>query len=97
MRVRLTPPAALEFADALQWYGDIREALATRYLDEDQRLIERLRDNPRQFPRVRRDIRRAGFRRFPYSLVFRLHPDEVEILACFHDRRDPRHWQRRAQ
>jgi plasmid stabilization system protein ParE len=97
VRVRVTPAAALEFADALQWYTDIREALATRFLDEYERLIERLRDNPHQFPRMRRDVWRAGFRRFPYSLIFRLHPDEVEILACFHDRRDPRHWQLRAQ
>ena len=46
MRLRLTPPAALELADALQWYADIREALATRFVDDYERLIERLRDTP---------------------------------------------------
>jgi toxin ParE1/3/4 len=88
MRVRLTPPAALEFTDALQWDTDIREALATCFVDDYERLIERLRDNPHQLSRVRRNARRAGFRRFPYSLIFRIHPDEVEIIACYHDRRD---------
>ncbi|MQP68669.1 type II toxin-antitoxin system RelE/ParE family toxin [Niveispirillum sp. SYP-B3756] len=95
MRVRLTPPAEADLEEALTWYGGIREGLAAHFLDEFERLLERLRDNPHQFPPVRRDIRRAGFRRFPYGLVFRVLAGEVEIVACFHDRRDPRHWSRR--
>jgi len=75
MRIRLTPPAEFEFDDAIRWYTDIREALASRFVAEYARLIERLRDNPRQFPRVRGNVHRAGFGRFPYSLIFRIHPD----------------------
>lgn len=95
MRVRLTSAAEAELDDAVAWYGGIREGLAARFLDEFERLLERLRDNPQQFPCVRRDIRRVGFRRFPYGLVFRILPGEVEIVACFHDRRDPHQWQQR--
>lgn len=95
MRVRLTSPAEAELDGAVNWYAGIREGLAARFLDEYERLLTRLRGNPHQFPCVRRDIHRAGFRRFPYGLIFRIHPDEVEVIACFHDRRDPRQWQRR--
>lgn len=95
MRVRLTSPAETDLADALAWYAGIREGLAPRFIDEFQRLLERLETNPYQFPCVRQTIRRAGFHRFPYGLIFRIHAADVEIIACFHHRRDPRHWQRR--
>jgi len=52
------------------------KGLAARFLDEYERLLPRLRGNPHQFPCVRRNIHRAGFRRFPYGLIFRIHPDE---------------------
>ena len=95
MHVRLTSPAEAELADALQWYATIPPGLSARSLDEYEVLLERLRENPWQFPAVREPMRRAGFRHFPYGLLFRIHPTEVEIVACFHGRRDPRRWQER--
>jgi toxin ParE1/3/4 len=95
MHVRLTTPAESELTEAVLWYNDIRDELASRLVVEFQAVIERLRDNPYQFPRLRHDIRRAGFRRFPYGLIYRIHPNEVEVIACFHDRRNPADWQRR--
>ncbi|WP_114394335.1 type II toxin-antitoxin system RelE/ParE family toxin [Oleisolibacter albus] len=95
IHVRLTSAAEAELADALRWYGEIRRELAGRLLDEYERLLLRLRENPHQFPSVRNDIRRAGFRHFPYGLLFRLFPEEVEIIAVFHTSRDPRQWERR--
>jgi plasmid stabilization system protein ParE len=44
---------------------------------------------------VHKAIRRAGFPHFPYGLFYRVHSVEVEIIACFHARRDPRRWQDR--
>jgi hypothetical protein len=60
-------------------------------------VIERMSANPRQFPVVHKNIRRALLRRFPYALMFVI--DDVATLtgiACFHGGRDPAHWQKRA-
>ncbi len=95
MHIRLTSPAHAELAAALEWYANIEPRLAVRFLDEYEALIEQMRDNPWQFQAVHNSIRRAGFRHFPYGLIYRVHPAEVEILACFHGRRDPRRWQDR--
>ncbi|GGE85898.1 hypothetical protein GCM10011317_48830 [Niveispirillum cyanobacteriorum] len=54
MCVRLTSPTEAELEDTLAWHSGIREGLAAHFLDEFERLLERLRDNPHQFPRVRR-------------------------------------------
>jgi toxin ParE1/3/4 len=97
MRVALTSEAKAELAAVLEWYGTQAPRIVRRFIDEFDALTERLADNPRQFPAVRGTMRRAGFRRFPYGLFFRIHPDYVEIVACLYAGRDPRHWQRRAQ
>jgi len=86
MHVRLTSPANTELAAALEWYANIERSLSVRFLDEYEVVIEKLRDNPWQFPVVHNGVRRAGLWRFPYGLLYRIHPAEVEIIACFHAR-----------
>ena len=51
-------------------------------------MVERMSNNPRQFPTVFKNVRRALLRRFPYSLFF-------VIETCFHASRDPSRWQKR--
>jgi plasmid stabilization system protein ParE len=60
-------------------------------------LLARLEENPRQFPSVHSNIRRAGFPDFPYGLFYRIGADGVEVFACLHGKRHPRHWQRRGR
>jgi toxin ParE1/3/4 len=97
MRVRVMPPAEVELSDAAEWYDSQTPGVAARFLAEYERLLDRLGQNPRQFPALRGELRRAGFHRFPYGLIYRILPDEVEVISCFHGRRDPRHWLRRGQ
>ncbi len=97
MRLRLTSAAEAELAEVLEWYARIRQELAARFLDEYETILGRLLENPWQFPAVRGQVRRAGFRHFPYGLLYRVHPEDVEIIACFHGRRDPRRWQERPE
>jgi plasmid stabilization system protein ParE len=61
-------------------------------LDDFEALTRRLAENPQQFPRVEGEVRRAGFRRFPYGLFFLIGADAVSVFACFHASRDPRRW-----
>ena len=95
MHVRLASPAQAELAAALEWYAAIQPSLSVRFLDEYEALLERLCENPWQFPVVHNSIRRAGFRHFPYGLFFRVNSAGAEIIACFHARRSSRRWQDR--
>jgi toxin ParE1/3/4 len=58
-------------------------------------LIERMSDNPRQFPTVFKNVRRAPLLRFPYLLFFVVEDGALIVIACFHASRDPSHWQKR--
>jgi toxin ParE1/3/4 len=95
MRVRLTSVAEAELTDALDWYAANAPREAPRFLDELEALTGRLADNPNQFPKVSGEVRRAGFRRYPYGLFFVIRPDEVQVFACFHASRNPRSWRDR--
>ncbi len=94
-RVLLWPAAAAELDEAHQWYERERAGLGDEFLQAAQALIARIAENPLAFPVVHRDRCRAVFRRFPYSLIFRLIGDDVFVLACFHGKRDPRTWRSR--
>jgi hypothetical protein len=62
--------------------------------------LEEIEERPERFSRLetiktKRDIRRGLLRRFPYSVVYEVLPDEVIILAVAHTSRRPRFWIKR--
>jgi plasmid stabilization system protein ParE len=94
--VIFTPAARAELIEAQDWYEREATGLGRRFRQAIDALIERTSSNPRQFPVVYKNVRRALLRRFPYSLFFVLEDDALLVIACFHASRDPSHWQRRA-
>jgi plasmid stabilization system protein ParE len=69
---------------------------ACNYLEAQQKgLIDRISTHPELHGVVLKDIRRAAVRRFHYSIFYRVTPARIDVLAVFHDSRDPAEWQRR--
>jgi plasmid stabilization system protein ParE len=82
--------------DAQDWYENESPGLGRRFRAAVEVVIERMSDNPRQFPVIYKSVRRALLRRFPYALMFVVEVDEtLTVLACFHGSRDPARWQKR--
>jgi plasmid stabilization system protein ParE len=71
-------------AEAQDWYRREGPALAASFREEIERQLARILRRPTQFPFVRAGVRRAKLRRFPYSLLFRVMPDAIYAIACFH-------------
>ncbi len=97
-RVRFTPLADDDVAEAYAAYEGARGGLGEEFLEDIGRAVVFLEEHPEGGPEVYRDIRRVLLHRFPYSLYYRLVPSErlVETRACVHQRRHPRTWRRRA-
>jgi plasmid stabilization system protein ParE len=93
--VTFTQAAREELIEAQDWYEGEATGLGRRFRQAIDALIERMSDNPRQFPIVFKNVRRALLRRFPYSLFFVVEDDALIVIACFHASRDPSHWQER--
>lgn len=57
--------------------------------------VEVISSAPLQYAVVEKALRRAGVRRFLYELFFLTEETRIVVIACFHGRRNPKHWQLR--
>jgi plasmid stabilization system protein ParE len=97
VRVLYRAEAAADLAQAFGWYETQRAGLGEEFRAAVQSGIKIIEGLPDAFPIVHNDVRRALVHRFPYALYYRrLASNEIEILACLHDRRNPRVWRRPA-
>ena len=92
-QVRLHPAARRELHRAVDWY--IREAgkrIAAGLIDDFDQLQSLIREHPHIGALGKSDTRRLMFKRYPYTLVYRLHGDVAEVLAFAHHSRRPEYW-----
>jgi plasmid stabilization system protein ParE len=94
--VSFTTAARVELIEAQDWYEGELSGLGRRFRRAIDELVERLSANPRQFPVVYKNVRRALLHQFPYSLFFVIDDESLLIIACFHASRNPKHWKSRS-
>jgi plasmid stabilization system protein ParE len=95
MQAIFTPAARAEILDAQDWYETQQAGLGVRFRGQLEIVVNRITENPYQFPAVFQDVHCARLRTFPYSLFFRIETDFSVVIACFHGSRDPQRWQQR--
>ena len=95
-RLILRPQAEAEIAEAAVWYEGCGTGLGADFLRAVEAGLAAIQRNPFQYQAVSGELRRAGVRRFPYSLIYRCREHEIIVVACAHGRRDPRRWMGRA-
>jgi plasmid stabilization system protein ParE len=89
------PEADNELRDAIAWYADIRPELGARFAYAVSEAIDAIVDGPLRYTVLHKSYRRAGVKRFPYGIFFAVKPDRIVVVACFHGKRNPRHWMTR--
>jgi plasmid stabilization system protein ParE len=94
-RFRFHPEARAEFRGAVVWYRDqgARPAVAFRIAVAD--VIRRIVETPRRWPVYMYGTRRLVLDRFPFSVVYLEHPEELIIVAVAHSKRRPGYWRQR--
>jgi plasmid stabilization system protein ParE len=95
MQAIFTAAARAEILDAQDWYETQQAGLGVRFRGQLEIVVNRITENPYQFPAVFQDVHRARLRIFPYSLFFRAETEFLVVIACFHGSRDPQRWQQR--
>lgn len=94
--VTVRPEAAREIQEAFDWYEGRGEGLGLEFLRAADACLSSVRRNPSAFQPVHEHVRRAILRKFPYALFYLIADDTIVVIACFHVRRSPADWQRRA-
>ncbi|MBI2994132.1 MAG: type II toxin-antitoxin system RelE/ParE family toxin [Gammaproteobacteria bacterium] len=82
--------------EAARFYERETEGLGADFLDDVQRAIDRLRDNPRLGLTITTELRRSLLSRFPFSVIYAVEPEGLLIVAVAHQRRRPGYWRGRA-
>ncbi len=95
--VRFHPEAAEEVEAATDWYRERSAEAAAGFVAELNHAIERVAELPETWPNYKANTRRFIFRVYPFSLVYRIEGNDVEIVAVAHAKRKPGYWASRAE
>lgn len=87
----VTSVAQLDIRDALNYYRDIKPALALELYGLIEASYALLEDNPQFYSYFHKSetLRSLVLRKFSYSLVFQIKTDEVFVVALHHHKSDP--------
>jgi len=95
MRYRYLTAAEFDQIDAAEYYESQEPGLGAEFVEELDRAILRILDHPHAGSPGPRDTRSSLMERFPYSVIYRVDPGEILIVAVQHHSRDPNRWQDR--
>lgn len=91
----IRPEAETEMSDAFDWYEERVKGLGSEFLLAVDATFQGILRHPRQYPVVYKTVRRVLLRRFPHEIFFVSEEDRVVVIAVFHTKRNPKHWQER--
>jgi len=89
------PAAAEELLEAEEWYAERSLTAANTFAREAATGIERIREAPERWPAYIHGTRRIVLRRFPFTIIYRVGGEQIQILAVAHQKRRPGYWRDR--
>ena len=92
LSVRFHPEAAEEAQASADWYRERSVEATAGFVAELDYAIQRVAELPETWPPYGANTRRFVFRVYPFSLVYRIVEDSIEIVAVAHAKRKPGYW-----
>lgn len=90
------PSAERDIIQALDWYSEKGgKKLVIRFLRAYIKARTNACENPYTQAPIIEDFRKIRLAKFPYGIVYKVHNDEVYIIAVAHDKRHPDYWHSR--
>jgi toxin ParE1/3/4 len=92
-RIIFHPEAVREVESARNWYREKGSTAEEGFVAELNHAVEQVASAPYRWPSYKARTRRYIFKRYPYSLVYRVYGGElVRVLAVAHDKRRADYW-----
>ncbi|MCY2963660.1 MAG: type II toxin-antitoxin system RelE/ParE family toxin [Planctomycetota bacterium] len=95
MKVTLSRDAVREAREAREWYQNAAENLAMEFDARLAAAIDQIRSAPLRWPIFKDSVRFRLLQQFPYTVFYRVHDDEIFVVAIAHSKRRPGYWSRR--
>jgi len=97
IRVRFHPDARTELLAATRFYQAEAAGLGRALASEVRSALERISEFPESGSPDGEDLRKVFLDRFPFTLVYRVRGDDIEVLAAMHQRQRPGYWRGRVE
>lgn len=93
--VAFLPLAEADYQAALAWYQSRSQPAANGFEAAVAEAVQKIADHPELYALVDDRHRQCLLRRYPYSLIYRVEPDQVLVIALPHSQRSAAYWQGR--
>jgi plasmid stabilization system protein ParE len=87
--------ASADIDEARDWYREKSALAAIRFLRNLDLTLQAIETSPMRFSIFADDIRMAEIKRYPYCVYFYETDHTIQVVAVYHDARDPDGWQSR--
>ena len=95
MVIEFHPAAAEDASNATDWYAQRSLIAARAFVSELIHAVDRVAEAPERWPFFEDDTRRYIFPKFPFSLIYRIINEKIQIIAVAHSKRKPGYWKKR--
>ena len=95
MKLSIHRLATAELTQAFEYHEERSSEVAGRFIEQVYSTHEMLVEFPRAGRRIEGEIRGFPVRGFPYTVIYRVVPGRLRILAVFHQSQRPRTWRGR--
>ena len=77
--------AVKDYVDAYHWYQLQEMGLGDRFLRQMRLKIEQILDQPATYGmKSKKGYREATIKDFPYSIVYKIHPENIIFISSIH-------------
>lgn len=94
-RLIILPFAETDIKETVSYFKDVRNELDRDFIQAIDASFFEILNNPEAFPIAKYDIRKFVMAKFPFCIYFVDENEALYILSVFHDKRNPKDWQRR--
>ncbi len=94
-RIVITAIAEIDIQTGENWYNAQQNQLGSDFIIELENKIKVIQSNPYLFSEIKKDIRKALLKRFPFGIYYFVSDDVVNIFAVIHFSRNPKIWKSR--
>lgn len=89
------PEARDELDNAVEYYDSVRPGLGLDFLEEVYATIQRVLDYPEAWTKLSPNTRRCLTNRFPYSVIYQIQAEHVDVVAIASTNQKPGYWKKR--
>ena len=94
-KVEYHPETREEIHNAENWYDNRVEGLGLEFLLEVRFAESQIIRNSAMWPIYEGDTRRYLLKKFPFSSIYRIEENKIQIVAVAHCRKNPGYWKER--